>query len=65
MSIAPREDRWQEKYNRSNEFYQKHGHTKVTYSNCEDKKMVDWVTNQRRCCKMEKRRKMRSMVKKV
>ena len=55
------EDQWLEKHNQLKEFYQKHGHTRVTYSNA-DKSLVLWVKTQRCCCKMEKRRKMLDLI---
>ena len=62
MSIVSREDQWLEKYNQLKEFYQKHGHTQVTYSKCSDESLVRWVRNQRRCCKMESRTKLLNAV---
>ena len=56
------EDQWLEKYNELREFYQKHGHTQVTLSNYSDKSLTRWVQTQRRCCKMEKRRKMLDLI---
>ena len=50
-----KEDQWLERYNQLKEFCQRHGHARVTYSNCEDKSLVRWVNRQRRCCKIKSR----------
>ena len=52
------EDRWQEKYGQLKEFYQKHGHIRVTYSYGANNSICKWVTNQRRDCKIENRKKL-------
>jgi len=59
-ALEGQEDQWLEKYNQLKEFYQKHGHTRVTCSNA-DKSLVRWVGTQRGC-KMEKRRKMLDLI---
>ena len=52
------EDRWLEKCNQFKEFCKRHGHARVTYSNCSDKSLVDWVCTQRHDCKIESRTKL-------
>ena len=42
------EDQSLERYNQLKDFYNKNGYTKVTYSNCADKSLVNWANWQRR-----------------
>ena len=61
-SITSWENQWLEKHNKLTEFYNSHGHTQVTFSNCGDESLAHWVHAQRRCCKIENRIKLRSAI---
>ena len=53
-----RDDQWLEKYNRLNDFFQKHDHTKVPYARITDNSLYHWVQYQRQRYKMESRIKL-------
>merc|ERR1712151_1232330 len=52
------EARWLEKFQQLQEFYNKHGHSRVTKSNCNDESLIKFTQRQRTHCKKESRRKM-------
>ena len=43
INIMSRDDQWLEKYNRLNDFFQKHDHTKVPYARITDNSLYHWV----------------------